>query len=855
MATDWNSLAQLFYDGAYRTLPSLMDSATGCTLERGVSDELDLKPGVCTFRLNDPSDLYRPSNAASPYYGQTGPYMRGAFATGGSVRFTGETQKMTPGQTDDHREVAGVTVRGNRWVDVRMSGPLGRVGQWRDPLAAPLYEQISSAYAATTRGYWPMQDGTDSTLIANVAPRGRAGTFSPGVRFAAADGPAGSDKVLELTAATSLEFRYLPMSTGAGYQIGVAMETPAVDATTRQVWWWRTSNGYTYSWGATTSSYSLNVYDRDGNNVSSNTIGSGTDAAAGNQWIYFRFKVTQVGGNVQVEPSWYAELAENFWGGTFSFAGAIGAPVVGGVTGNAVTAGAHYGHHFVVTGVSDNLESVDFTDAFAGYRRELAGDRFARLCGSRGLPYVIRGTVADTVEMGVQPLATFQDQLKDIRVSERGLIFDRGDNIGVVLATFGYLADQAAAPVLDLTWPDNIAPPLEETSDAGDAYNLVTVKNRNGSSATAELTTGRAGTQDPPTGSGRLDKAVEVNLASDGPLADLASWWMRFYTQGGPRFDTVTVDVDAHPELLTACHAAEPGMFVRITGRTPDPLLLLILSTGQKTNRKRNVFTFKVAAGDIFRLAVEDDADSRQDVSSSTLEDDYAASDTWLAVVNAKPYDEWSRTSVPYDITAAGERMTIVGCTGPNSVNEQDGTFEDGFGYGWYVVGGSAAATNVRAHRGDTSVECTVSGSPSQWILRADQGALPIAAAPGQQFKVSVWVYTSSTKNVTVTLDYLNSSGGWMSSTSATTSVTAGAWRELTVTGTCPASTAYIEFGPTLGSSPANGTYLWVDDIDCQRVDVYTGRQLLLAHRAENGVAKEQSAGTEVHIFEPVHVG
>lgn len=854
MATNWATWAQLYYDGAYNVLPNFVDAATAVTLERGVSDELDLKPAVCSFRLNDPSDLYRPSNAASPLYGQTGPYMRGAFATGGSVRFTGETQKMVPGQTDDHQEAGGVTTRGNRWVDVRMSGPLGRVGQWRDPLAAPLFEQISSAYASTSRGYWPMQDGTDSTLIANVATRGPAGTFGAGVRFAAADGPAGSDKVLELTSTSSLTFRYLSMSTSAGYQLAVAMETPGVDGTLREVWRWRTTNGYTYVWSASTTNYSLNVFDRDGTNVSSNTFSSGSDAAAGNQWIYFRFKVTQSGGNVQVEPSWYAELAENFWGVTVTFAGSIGAPTTGGVVANAATAGAHYGHHFAVTGVSDNLESSDFTDAFAGYRRESAADRFTRLCGSRGLPYVIRGTAADTVEMGVQPLATFQDQLKEIRQTERGLIFDRGDNIGIVFATFGYLAAQAAAPVLELTWPTNIAPPLEETTDARDTFNLITVKNRNGSSAVAELTTGRQGTQDPPTGAGRLDKTVDVNLASDGPLADLASWWMRFYTQDGPRFDTVTVDVDAHPELLTACHAAEPGTFMRITGRTPDPLLLLILSTAQKTHRKRNVFTFKVAAGDLFRLAVED-GDGRQDVSSSTLEDDYGPTDTWLAVINAKPYDEWSRTSTPYDVVVAGERITIVGVSEPNSVAEADGTFEDGYGYGWYTVGGSAAATNLRAHRGATSVECTVSGSPSQWILRHDNDAVPVPAAPGQQYRVTCWVYTSSTKNVTVTLDYLDSGGAWMSASSTTTSVTAGSWRQLSVTGTCPANTAYLEFGPTLGGSPANGTYLWVDDIDCQRVDAYTGRQLLLAHRAQNGVSKDQSAGAEVHIFEPVHVG
>lgn len=855
MATDWNSLAQLFYNGAYQTLPSLMDSATGCTLERGVTDELDLKPAVCTFRLNDPSDLYRPSNAASSLYGQTGPYMRGAFATGGSVRFTGETQKMTPGQTDDHQADTGnVTTQGNRWVDVRMSGPLGRVGQWRDPLASPMFTQISGAYSATLRGYWPMEDGRDSGQLANVVTRGRPGALWGGVTPAGGDGPAGSGQVVQLDATGNLQFNYLGMSTSAGYQIGFAMQTPAVDATTRQVWYWRTSSGYTYSWGATNASYSLNVYDRDGTNVSSNTVGSGTDAAAGAQWIYFRIKVHASGGTITVEPSWYAELAENFWGTTITFSGTMGAPTLGGVTGNAVTAGARYAHHFVVTGNGDNLESTDFTEAFAGYRRERSAERFARLCSSRSLPYAVRGTVADTVEMGVQPITTFQDQLKEIQRSERGLIFDRGDNIGVILATFGYLAEQAADPVLDLTWPDDIAPPLEETGDAGDTYNLVTVKNRNGSSATAELATGRLGTQDPPTGSGRIDKTVDVNLATDEELEDLSSWWLGYYTQGGTRFDTVMLDMDAHPELLTACNSAEPGMFMIIRDRTPDPILLMIISTSQKTNRKRNVFTFKVVPGDVFRLAVQDDPGSLQDVQSSQLEADYGTSDTWWGVLNQRPYDDWSTSGTLYDVTAGGERVTVAGASEPNSVALADGTFEDGYGYGWHVTGGTAVATTLRAHRGTTSVEMTTTGSPSQTIIRTDTGTVPVAAAPGQSFRVTMWVYRTTTGNVTCTLDWINSGGSWFAAASTTTSVPANTWTKLTCTGTAPANTAFIEYGPTL-ATPTTGQKLWVDDVDCQRTDVFTGRQLLLVRRAMNGVVKSQTEGTEVHIFEPAYVG
>lgn len=661
--TDWATYAQLFFDGIYNVLPDDVRANPGVSLERGVSDDLDLKPSTCTFRLGDATDRFRPSNTASALYGQTGAYMRGAFATGGSVRFTGDAQSMTPGQTDDMQTSGGTVVRGDRWVDVKLAGPLGRVGRWRDPLASPLFTQLSGGYAATSAGYWPLEDLRDSTQLANVTSAARPGKVGNGLRLAAADGPAGSAPVVEMTATSQIGFTYGPMSSTAGWQLAWANEIVGADATDREVFRWRTSNGYTWSWTVNNAgSYGLTIIDGDGASKYSSLYSyAGTDAEPG-QWVYHRIKVHASGGTVTVEASWYAEAAESFWGITDTFSGTVGALLIGSVNGNPATDGAHYAHHLAVAGNTDDLESGDFTDAFNGYRNETAAARFARLCSSRGLPYVIRGTSSLTAPMGAQPTATFQDQLKEIRTSERGLIFDRGDNIGVIFATRDYLYDQAAAPVLDLTYPDDIGPGLAEATDAVDRYNLVTARNRTGSSVTAELATGREGTQDPPTGSGRLDKVVEVNLADDGPLADVANWWLRFYTQKGARFDTVTVDVDAHPELLTACNAAEPGTFMRITGRTPDPLLLLVLSTAQKSNRKRNVFTFAVAAGLIFRVAQEDDSASLLDSETTELAEAIDLTETGWDVTTVELADVWA-TAGGYDWDANGERVTVSSVT------------------------------------------------------------------------------------------------------------------------------------------------------------------------------------------------
>lgn len=666
--TDWQQLAQLYFDNgsgpAYQIIEDVDPNANirtnpGVALWRGVTADLELKPGTCTFRIGDDADRYRPSNAASDLYGTTGPYMRGAFATGGSVRFTGETQAMDPGQTEDMRESGGLVVRGDRWVDVTLGGPLARVGRWRDTLAAPLVTTITKDYGTNLRAYYPLQDGSNAAELSNLVARSTPGTFS-GIRLAQANGPGGSDKVVEMTDTSTMTFFYDRVSASAGgWQLVFAVNTSAVDATLRDLFTWKTTAGHTWRFQASTSLYAISVEETNGANVVTTTAGHGAGADTG-QWLTFRIKVTDAAGTVTIEPAWYPQTSGVFWGFTTSYSGTAGAPYRGDVVGNVATDGAAYGHHFLLQGISDNLVATVFTEAFNGYVTETTVERFQRLMNSRSLPYVVRGST--TMTMGIQPLVTFQDQLKEIGRTERGLIFDRGDNIGIVLCTLDYLYDQAADPVLDLTWPDDIAPPLAEDSDTSQIYNLITVTNREGASATAELDSGRLGTADPPDGAGQLDKKVDVNCATGGPLEEMANWWMRYYTQEGTRFSTVVIDVDAQPSLLTACNAAEPGMFMRITGRTPDPILLLILSTAQATHRKRNVFTFAVQQAEVFNAGSWDDGTTRWDSAYTSLDEDVTTTETGWDIVTDPPSAGW-QTSTPYDWDCEGERVTVTSIT------------------------------------------------------------------------------------------------------------------------------------------------------------------------------------------------
>lgn len=657
---DWATWGQLYYNGAYNVLADLVQTNPGVTISRGVADDLDLKPASCSFRLLDDADRYRPSNVASDLYGQTGAYMRGAFATGGAVLFTGEAQAMQPVQTDRLKVAGGVPVLGARWIDVRLGGPLARVGRWRDVVSSPLATQIKGY--GSLRGLFSLDDGKNTISPANSYPSGRAGSAT-GVRFAAHDGPAGADQVVEMTAGGQLGGAFAPMSASAGFQVAFATQITSADATGREVFSFNTSSGYVYRWLVATGSYSIQVDRPDGSSALVQPYGTGT--ATPGQWVFTRLQITQSGANVAIDGAWYAENDGNFYGlSEVVTTATAGAPTNWRIPGNVTTDGAGFSSVFALTGLTDPLVSSAFTDAFNGYSRERAADRFTRLCTSRGLPYLVRGTAAKSVRLGAQPFVTINDQLKELRRTEGGLIFDRGDNIGVVFCTRDYLYAQAAAPALALTYPDDVSG-LGEISDTRDVYNQVTASNPSGDAFTSVETTGKLGTANPPTGAGLVDTKIDANVWDPDQLEQISNFWLRYWTNEGPRFDSIVIDLDAHGSLAGPTNALEPGQFVTVTGRTPDPLLLLVTAIGRQTHRKRNVVTLEVVDGSVFDVAVYDDAGSRYDSASTTMASGVSAAAVTLPVTTTNVRDVWSTTAVPYAIKVAGERMTVTAASAP----------------------------------------------------------------------------------------------------------------------------------------------------------------------------------------------
>lgn len=144
-----------------------------------------------------------------------------------------------------------------------------------------------------------------------------------------------------------------------------------------------------------------------------------------------------------------------------------------------------------------------------------------------------------------------------------------------------------------------IAEPLEPDIDDLGRNNVVKAKRRNGAEATATLDTGPLGT----AAIGRNPKDLDVNPASDLDLPQHAAHQLALATQPGPRFPTITVNLDANPQLVSAVAALDVGGRLSLQSIPPElgrpDADTLALGYQETIGTHSRVFTFNSTRGGI----------------------------------------------------------------------------------------------------------------------------------------------------------------------------------------------------------------------------------------------------------------
>ncbi|HYF73905.1 MAG TPA: hypothetical protein VD864_13840 [Nocardioides sp.] len=635
--------------------------AEALKVSRGYAEEGEIKPAEIALTWNDTDGTYRPTNPEGALYGKLTYGTRCLVAADGQYMAIGESASFKPDQTPDFDEATG---RGRRWVAYTAGGILRRVGQWTDALRSTMYREIS-AYDDLV-GHWPLEDARGVTQLSNTYPGGRPGTLS-GVTMGA-DGPHGSAGAAEMPSGAAMSGRFATASTTAGWQIGFSAKLDAMppDSTFRNLFTWRTSNGYTWRLQVANNGYKIHVTDAEGDDLETDSFAFGTGVLP-TSWVYYRIKASVSGSTVTVEPAYFQQDDPVVWGWTSTFTGSVGRLVDWSAPSNASNVDALYAHVFGVTGTARDLQSWEALQAFDAYNGERATDRFGRLCNEAGIFWTRLGDSEDGILMGPQRPERFITLIEECARTDDAMLYDRRDVVGIVYRTRVHRYNQA--PALELTFPDDIAPPLREIIDDLDVANHVTVSNASGGEATAVLESGPLSVQAPPDGINTIKAEVDVNVADETRLPELAAYWLARKTVPGPRYGAVTIDFDRNFDLHTAGREVDVGDRITITGRAPDPIDLLVIGIDAHVQRHRSTRTFTCVPFSPFLVGVWGSdvtpTTSRYDSRTSALAEDLTTSETIWDTTAETLADCWSTTAEPFDLMVGGERVTCTNATTP----------------------------------------------------------------------------------------------------------------------------------------------------------------------------------------------
>lgn len=641
---------QLLVDGSWQVYPGYTEE--GWSAQIGPDADAGSQPNRLEFTLASDDLAMDPSNAASTLYGKIGRNTPARLQVSGITITQAEASVWKPQRTPEHVPSAG---RGRSWVTVTAEGLLRRLGQWDDPIDSPMRRQIG-LYPSLT-GYWPLEDPSGATLLANVVPGGIPGTYSGSVTLGGNDGAGGSDKSIEVGSTATLTgvFR---TPTGSGYQVcfSADLATLPASATYGTLFSWVDTAGRTFSWQWNNTTYRTIVTDTDGTVLDASAIGVQPILT----WTRYRVRVTVSGGTVTYEPAWYTQDSPVTSGITATFPGtSTGRPKVWNAYGNSFTDGSSFSHVFAITDTSFDLLSADAANIFNGYPGEPAASRWYRLLGEAGLTRYVNGTGSASAPMGRQKSGRLLDLLEECARTDGGLMYDEPLDIALTLLCNNYLINRPIA--FNLTLNTNVAPPLiKDISDAG-IVNDVTGQNADGSEYRLERTTGRLSTSPPPAGAGRYKKTLATNTASAGAqLVDRVAWELANGTIDRPRYREVRVDLLANPGLRTSINSLRPGDLITLTGAEPDVLTLRVMTIAREGDAVRDTAILTCVPGDVWRPGKYNDGVVRYDSESTTLKAAATAGATAVTFRTADVNDLWSTTGVPYDVMIAGQRNTVT---------------------------------------------------------------------------------------------------------------------------------------------------------------------------------------------------
>lgn len=325
--------------------------------------------------------------------------------------------------------------------------------------------------------------------------------------------------------------------------------------------------------------------------------------------------------------------------------------------------------------VNKNVLGIfSFGPQLAAYNGEKAGDRFTRLIGENNIYGHVLGGGKDTIPMGPQTPQTLDTLLKEIETTDGGILYEPRWFNGLVYRTRSsiYSQDALTGPILELDYSQAHLSTFEPIDDDQNTRNDFTANKTNGGSARQVL-------DDESSLSissiGRYDTSVEVNVASNEQLPDLASWGLTLGTVDQARYPEIVIQTErsiftSDAELTESARKLDIGDYVRITGipswLPPEDVNQLVQGLNEDLHNFNYGITIHTAPADPWNIALYEDPQSRYESKGSFLLAELTAGGTSLSVSTPEGA-LWGDSDGDFDIMIGGERMTVTAVTGTTS--------------------------------------------------------------------------------------------------------------------------------------------------------------------------------------------
>jgi len=667
---------KILVDGSWLDITSWVYGQDRAQIEinRGRSDEAKLvEPSRAGFQLNNRDGQFSPRNPTSWLYGKIGRNTQIRIAIGADIRFSGEISEWPQRWDESGRDV---------YVPIEASGILRRLGQGATPLKSTCYRGYTSA-TFTPVAYWPCEEEEGATEIASALGGPPMSLTQAGGAFGAPD--FGASSVFKCSAPLPNisgsqwigAIPVYPVPSPARIQVWFLLSIPAAGTLNNQgVFRLRTTGSIelvdlVY---LTTGDFAFRAYDTDGTQVANSTINFNLDGKV------MRVSVTlnQNGANVD----WSVDVLEV----GASSVGGTGATIVGQTISRAVAITMNPGADAldVVVGhisIHDQDRTLfDLSAELNAYVGEKAGERIQRLCEEEGVAFRSVGAVTATAKLGAQLPATLLDLLREAADADGGILYEPRDMFGLAYRIRVSMYNQL--PALTLDYAANHLSEIEPVDDDQAIRNDIIAKRIGGSSFRVVEESGPLSVQALPSGVGKYDEEVTLNLELDRQLPDQAGWRLHLGTVDEARYPVLGVNLARAPfgpTLTQYVRALDLGD--RLVVENPPAWLppddITQLTQGFTETLAQFIHTIDINCSPETpwgQVAVYNGTEiaaikeSRYSSAGSALNADITSGATSLSVATpAGPLWTTAAGDMPFDIRIGGEVMTVTAISGGSS--------------------------------------------------------------------------------------------------------------------------------------------------------------------------------------------